>query len=85
MTVWILMQGEMHEGGSVEGVYATRELGHGAFTLIAERIFNSFGIDDASQAPDGSLHLSGGCDWLSLEPHEVTTLLEIPARTETAR
>lgn len=83
--VWILMQGEHHEGGAVYGVFATRELGHGAFANLAEQLYERFGISDARQEENGALHLDGGCDWISLTPHEVTTQLEIPAGTETAR
>lgn len=79
MQVWILMRGEHQEGGTVLGVYATRELGHGAFAQEARSIHDSFGIDGTRMDENGSLHLDGGCDWLALELHDVTVQAEIAA------
>ncbi len=75
--VWILQRGEMHEGGTILGVFLDRELGRGKFVAEAQTIHRTFGIDDLREEEDGSYHLAGGCDWLSLEPHKVTTALEI--------
>ena len=77
--VWILMQGEMHEGGDIIGVFGDRDLGRGKFIAAAQRIHESFGIADLREEEDGSFHLEGGCDWLSLEPHTVTTAPELDA------
>lgn len=71
MKVWLLMTGEDHEGGDVLGVFATRDLAKAAFQEAAERM--PFALDDARQEKDGSLHLHGGCDWISLTPHDVKT------------
>ncbi|WP_263165457.1 hypothetical protein [Streptomyces sp. SCSIO ZS0520] len=68
-TVWILSQGEGHEGGEVLGVFATRDLARGFVAEAANRL--PFDLDGARQEPDGSVHLRAGCDWLALEPHEV--------------
>ncbi|MFD8384327.1 hypothetical protein ACFV2X_38395 [Streptomyces sp. NPDC059679] len=77
--VWILQRGEMHEGGEIIGVFLDRELGRGQFVTAAQRIHQSFGIDDIREDEDGAFRLEGGCDWLSLEPHKVTTALELEA------
>lgn len=75
--VWILSQGEMHEGGEVLGVYATRDAAKGAFAQAAQAL--PFGIDDAHQDREtGAIRLDAGCDWLALDPHEVTTRPELP-------
>lgn len=79
MKVWILSKGEMHEGGHVLGVYADRDLARGAFLTEAQEIDRTFGISSADQAADGALELIGGCDWVSLEPHDVITRNEIAA------
>ena len=73
------MSGEMHEGGEILGVFLDRDLARGAFVTAAQRIHQSFGIDDLRENEDGSVHLEGGCDWLSLDPHTVTTALELDA------
>jgi hypothetical protein len=69
--VWILSTGEDHEGGTVLGVYADRDLARGHFTTEANNM--SFAIDDARQDDNGSIHLHAGCDWLALEPHPLVT------------
>lgn len=71
--VWILSKGELHEGGNIIDVYLDRELAHGDFVTHAKQIHDTFGIDDLRPADDGSIHLSGGFDWLALEPHPVRT------------
>ena len=71
--VWILSTGEHHEGGHILGVYLDRELARGDFLTKAQDIARIFTIDDARQDDDGSIHVSAGCDWLSLEPHPVVT------------
>lgn len=73
--VWLLMQGEFGEGGTVLGVFADRELAKGQFVDAAARL--PFRIDDAKQEDDGSIRLSAGCDWLSLEPHPLTSRPEL--------
>lgn len=69
------MQGEYGEGGTVLGAFADRELAKGQFVQAAESM--PFGIDGAKQDEDGSIHLSAGCDWLSLEPHPLVTRIEL--------
>lgn len=76
-TVWILSTGEMSEGGQIIGVYLDRDLAHGDFVTEAQKIHDRFGIDDLKPAEDGSIQLNGGCDWLALEPHQVTTRREL--------
>jgi hypothetical protein len=71
--VWILSHGEHHEGGQIDGVYTDRDLARGDFATKATEMSRAFGIDDARQNPDGSVHLDMGCDWLALEPHPLIT------------
>lgn len=80
MQVWILMQGELSEGGSVEGVFATRELGHGAFAKLAQELNDRFGIREAEVNEDGGLYLEGGCDWIELKPFDVVEQLAIAGK-----
>jgi hypothetical protein len=79
MQIWILSKGERHEGGSILGVYADRDLARGAFLTEARILDGMFGISDAQQDDDGALHLEGGCDWVSLEPHAVIDRQQIEA------
>lgn len=74
-TVWVLSAGEMHEGGTVLGVYATKDLAKGPFTQAALNI--PFAIDQAWQDDDGAVHAEGGCDWVSLEPHPLITRAQL--------
>lgn len=70
MQVWILMSGEKYEGGEVKGVYATKEDARDAFMAVARSI--PYALDAAKKDDeDGSLYVEGGCDWVSLEPHDV--------------
>lgn len=76
-TVWILSEGEMHEGGTIVGVYLDRDLARGALTERAQKLHERFTIDDAHQDDDGTIRIEGGCDWIALEPHPVVTALEL--------
>ncbi|MFF1916141.1 hypothetical protein ACFVYE_32060 [Streptomyces sp. NPDC058239] len=78
-TVWILSEGEMHEGGTIIGVYLDRDLARGALVAKAQELNDRFTIRDARQEGDGSIHVEGGCDWIALEPHPVVTALELDA------
>ncbi|MEU0691936.1 hypothetical protein [Streptomyces uncialis] len=75
--VWLLEQGEDHEGGSVLGVFAHREAAWGAILAAAHGM--PFAIDAAEEGKDGSRSRHGGCDWLTLTPHTVTTTEAIEA------
>lgn len=75
--VWILSEGEMYEGGHIIGVYLDRDLARGALTDRAQRLHDRFTIRDARQDDDGAIHVEGGCDWISLVPHPVTTTREL--------
>jgi hypothetical protein len=75
--VWILSEGEMHEGGAIVGVYLDRDLARGALTAAAQKLHDRFTIDDARQDDDGSIHVEGGCDWITLEPHPVVTNVQV--------
>jgi hypothetical protein len=71
MIVWVLTSGETNEGGTIHGIYADPEPARNDFATRAASL--TFGIDVAEQTDNGALHLTAGCDWLSLEPHEVRT------------
>lgn len=73
MQIWILMKGELSEGGEVLDVFADRDVARGRFLTEALTIDRTFGIRDAHLEVDGSLRIEGGCDWLSLTPHDVIT------------
>ena len=74
--VWVLSTGEDHEGGTVLGVYATREAGKGPFVEAARNIY--FDLDAAWQDEEsGAVHAHGGCDWVSLEPHPLITQTQL--------
>lgn len=80
MKVWILTEGELCEGSTIQGVFATRELGHGAFAELAQKLNDRFGIREADVREDGGLYLEGGCDWIELAPHDVIEQLAITGR-----
>lgn len=78
--VWIMMKGEDYEGGHIVGVYLDKELAKEDFyregesiVRFADRIRESWNQEtlDVSQSENGALYLHGGCDWLSLNPHNV--------------
>jgi hypothetical protein len=73
MRVWILTTGEDHEGGEVDSVYAERDLAAGRFMEMAEDLAKRFGrgLDVPVSAGDGSLYIHSGCDWVSLDPHDL--------------
>lgn len=78
-TVWVLMQGERSEGGDVLGVFATRDAAKGKFlSALASLPFevNHIWRDGDTDAA----HVEAGCDWLSLEPHEVRSQSELEAQ-----
>lgn len=74
-TVWILTTGELYEGGSVVGVYATKELAKDDFLTAVQRI--PFDIDKAWQDDDQAVHVEGGCDFVKLVQHNVTIRREL--------
>lgn len=73
MKVWVLTAGEDHGGGHVDSVYAERELAAGRFMEMAKELSERFrlGLDVPVSAGDGSLYIHSGCDWVSLDPHDV--------------
>ncbi|THA29161.1 hypothetical protein E6R18_24940 [Streptomyces sp. A1277] len=77
--VWILSKGERYEGGWIVGVYLDRDLARGALVTLAQELHDRFEISDARQNDDGSIHVEGGCDWISLVPHPVVTAAQIEA------
>lgn len=76
-TVWILTRGEMGEGATILGVYATKGAAKGAFASAARQL--TWGIDGAEQDPEtGAITLESGCDLLELTPHQVLSHPELP-------
>ena len=75
--VWILSTGEFNEGGRILGVYLDRELARGALVDQAQQLHDRFTISDARQDHDGTLHVEGGCDWITLSPHAVITAAQL--------
>lgn len=75
-TVWVLMSGEDHEGGSVLGVFASRDAAKGAFAEAGR--WMPFAVDGAEENEDGTLRVHGGCDWLELRPFPVQSQAAIP-------
>ena len=73
--VWVLSKGEDYEGGTVLGVYASKEAAKGPFVEAARSI--PFDLDDAWQDDNGAVNAHGGCDWVSLEPHPLITQTQI--------
>ena len=74
--VWVLAAGEDHEGGTVLGVYASKEAAKGRFVEAARRI--PFDLDNAWQDEEsGAVHAHGGCDWVSLEPHPLISAQQL--------
>lgn len=73
MKVWVLTEGEDHEGGHVDSVYAERELAAGRFMEMAKDLSERFGqgLDMPISSGDGSLYIHSGCDWVSLEPFDL--------------
>lgn len=73
MKVWVLTEGEDHEGGQVDSVYAERDLAAGRFMEMAKELSERFraGLDKPMVSDDGSLYIHSGCDWVSLDPHEL--------------
>ena len=74
--VWVLATGEDHEGGTVLGVYTSKEAAKGPFVEAGRRI--PFDLDNAWQDDDtGAVHAHGGCDWVSLEPHPLISAQQL--------
>lgn len=81
MIVYVLMSGEAHEGGSVDGIYATRELALAALVdsrehLIAEgrepsEIVVTENDEDEFGGPYWEASFDSGCDWYEVSNHVV--------------
>lgn len=66
MSVWVVLKGEKHEGGSVCGVYSTKE------RAIFEGLKATFSFDGGwTKMKDCELSWENGCDYLSVEEWEV--------------
>lgn len=67
--VWVVSKGEKHEGGSVEGVYASKEV------AIKHALKVSYSFDGGwTPIKDDPLSWENGCDYLTIEEFEVEAL-----------
>lgn len=73
LNVWILSSSKDHEGGHVDSVFAERELAADRFMELAKGLNDRFGLglDVPVSGGDGSLYIHSGCDWVSLDPHDL--------------
>jgi len=74
MKIWVLMTGE-DQGGSVEGLFATRAEGKRAYLRAVSGL--PLGPADMTEILDDGgqtvlYEAEAGCDWVSLELHEVS-------------
>ena len=79
--VWIVVCGDMYEGGSVKAVCASRAAaGREAKRIMAEDDWHNPGawrfVETGGALVGGSLEVRGywraGCDYVQIERHEVT-------------
>lgn len=70
-TVWILSEGEDHEGGNNRGVYRAKALAFADFLTAAQAIDRRAGLDTVRQTTGGGVYAHGGCDWVQLTQHTV--------------
>ena len=64
MVVYLVISGEAHEGGTVEGVFSTKE----AADKYAEELTKERTYNDWIKTPTG---WGSGCDSIDVEAHEV--------------
>lgn len=87
LKVWILSSSKDHEGGHIDSVFAERELAADRFMDLAKGLNDRFGLglDVPVSGGDGSLYIHSGCDWVSLDPHDLVSQLAIePLRDRSA-
>lgn len=77
--VWIMMRGELNEGGRIVGVYLDKDLAAADFLREAADIDGGRERLAASLDLDGTVYAEGGCDWLDLSRYDVTTRQALPA------
>ena len=64
MNVYLVILGEAYEGGTVEGVFSTKE----AADKYAEELTKEANYNDWIKTPTG---WGSGCDFIEVEAHEV--------------
>lgn len=78
MKVWIMMKGELGEGGRILGVYADKNLAFSDFAKETKELEDTWdGFDKMRPEADGAICISAGCDWLNLVPHDVKATAEL--------
>lgn len=86
-TVWLFESGEMCEGGSVEGVYATKDLAMEAMVKERERLLEYWSdwvsksqlrnpwkvskLADDDSDPESNIGFTCGCDWYLISEHTI--------------
>lgn len=82
--VWVMTKGEIGDGGNVLGVYTTKDAAFGDFMAAAQDM--SFALEDVHGDENGAVHVHAGCDFLSLEPHDLRSAsAPLPAADDIAR
>lgn len=74
MKIYIVLTGEAHEGGSVEGVYMQREDAIKMALFVKTYFPGGWQLETERQADaeDHDIRVwTNGCDWVSVEEHEV--------------
>jgi hypothetical protein len=76
--VWLVEAGEDYEGGSVLGVYSTKELAMSALeekrTILLKRFDGNNDWAKVSEIEHGSFH--SGCDWYSIDRYTIDKFSE---------
>lgn len=79
MKNWVLMKGELCEGGKLIGLYATRELARDDFLAEVKDATRLSEIRQVYQESEDDIEVEVGCDWIRLTLWEVKTTPELPA------
>ncbi len=68
MKVWLLLEGENYQGGSIEGIYISLELA----TSAGEEIYGKDGTrKDKDDMPRWKPKIDTHWDWVKIEEYEV--------------
>jgi hypothetical protein len=76
--VWLFEAGQDYEGGSVLGVFSTKELAMSALeekrTILLERFEGCDWAKQVSEIEGGTFHC--GCDWFSIDRYTIDKVSE---------
>lgn len=75
-TVWLLESGELHEGGHVISVFATRELAQQVLESYAVSPTRSFSWE--CKWNEDRTYFKAGCDWWSITERHIHTTVGGP-------